>query len=292
MSASSDTDTTKKTILLEDFQNPINEWKSLNDPVMGGQSYSQVEIEDGVAKFSGKCAIVPKLQAPGFITMETGNQLFDMPSKFPDISSCEAFRLQIKTNTPYAGYRFSFGKAHAKGGRFAFGYKTPLLLDEDLPPVGEFGDVILPFGRFSDRWDDATGDIITECEDDPSFCPTSRWLQSIETISFWGEGVEGMVDLEVKSIHAVGCSLDASEIAVAPSWLMSKTHTIASNPVYTIGAVVLGVLVCIVLGCCSGCGACLVRRRRRYKTMPPPVDSHLEGVYKDDIDDSDDIELS
>ena len=89
--------------------------------------------------------------------METGNQLTDVPSKFPDISSCEAFQMNIKTNVKYDGYRFSFGKAHVKGGRFAYGYKTPLLLDEN---VGELGNVTLPFSTFSDKWDDATGDII------------------------------------------------------------------------------------------------------------------------------------
>ena len=220
-----------KTILLEDFHNPTNHWAVLNDPVMGGESYSNLEIDtdNGVAKFTGKCAIVPKLQAPGFITMETGSQFMEKPSKFADVSSCTGFSLELKTNTNYAGYRFSFGKAHAKGGRFAFGYKTPLVLDVDLPPVGEFGTVVLPFDRFSDKWDDATGDIQVECADDPTYCPTRKWLQRMETMSFWGEGVEGMVDLEIKTISAIGCAADALETAVAPPMVQSKIHTIGST---------------------------------------------------------------
>ena len=63
-------------ITVEDFSQPggpINQWTTMNDPVMGGKSYSSVEIERGVAaKFTGYCAIVPSLNAPGFVTMSTG----------------------------------------------------------------------------------------------------------------------------------------------------------------------------------------------------------------------------
>lgn len=269
-------DDDKKSILVEDFQNPTNTWTTLNDPVMGGQSYSNLAIENGIARFTGKCAIVPSLQAPGFITMETGNQFVDKPSKFPDISSCSAFSFEIKTNTDYGGYRVSFGKAHPKGGRFASGYKAPLLLDDDLPPVGEFGSVVVPFDKFSDKWNDATGDIEVECLDDPSYCPNQQWLRSMETMSFWGEGVEGMVDLEIKSIFAIGCDGSASSEAVAPPMIRSKIHTIGSNPFYTGFAVVMAVLlstICICLYCCC----CRLRRR---KTTSPIV-APLTSAFKD-----------
>ena len=39
-------------------------WHVTNDPVMGGQSKSTFAVEDGVGKFSGKCAVVPFLKAP------------------------------------------------------------------------------------------------------------------------------------------------------------------------------------------------------------------------------------
>merc|ERR1711908_58588 len=130
--------------------------------------------------------------------METGSNFGEDPGEFPDISTCTGMRFETKTNTEYTGYRVSFGKAHPFGNGFAYGYKAPLLLDEDLPPVGEFGTVDIPFTEFSDKWDDATGDIEVECADNPLYCPNKRWLKSMETISFWGEGVEGMVDLEIK----------------------------------------------------------------------------------------------
>ncbi len=63
-------------IVVEDFSRPggpLNEWTTMDDPVMGGKSYSSMEIERGVAaKFTGYCAVVPKLKAPGFVTMSTG----------------------------------------------------------------------------------------------------------------------------------------------------------------------------------------------------------------------------
>ena len=293
-----------KTIVVEDFKNPTNKWKTLNDPVMGGQSYSKVEIDtaSGVAKFSGKCAIVPSLQAPGFITMETGSNFGEKPASFPDVSTCSAFQIVLKTNVEYSGYRFSFGKAHAKGGRFAYGYKVPLP-EEEFPPVGEFGPIILPFNRFSDKWNDATGDIETECVDDPAYCPTQKWLQRMETISFWGEGVEGMVDLEVKSISAIGCSQSASEAAVVPSMIASKIHTVNSNPFYMISFVTMIILLCVIGTCCYVCCNCRRhgRRGRNNKTVqgvrsPGSSSTYKDSVsidneFKDEFDDND-IELS
>jgi hypothetical protein len=292
--ARSDDDT--KVIVLEDFHNPSNKWTTLNDPVMGGQSFSNVEIDidKGIARFTGKCAIVPSLQAPGFITMETGSKLFDKPSKLPDVSSCAAFQFELKTNVEYSGYRFSFGKAHARGGRFAFGYKAPLLLDQERHPVGEFTTVTIPFDEFSDRWDDATGDIIIACKDDPSFCPTKKWLQKMESLSFWGEGVEGIVDLEIKSISAIGCANESSETAIAPSASNSKFHTISSNPFFLAVVSFMAILVCITATCFTHC-CCNSKRSHKQRTKDPRSD--VVNTYKDapttlhDFEDKFDVEL-
>ena len=63
-------------------------WKSMNDPVMGGKSTGSVSVADDVLKFTGTCAIVPKLQAPGFITAVAGGGFFRHDS-FVDVSSCQ-----------------------------------------------------------------------------------------------------------------------------------------------------------------------------------------------------------
>merc|ERR1712107_530206 len=88
----------------------------------------------------------------------------------------------------------------SKSGFFAMGHKADF-----AAPVGEFGDVVIPFNMFSVEWDEATGDQIITCAEDPSVCPGENVLQNMETISIWGEGVGGKIDLQVQSISAVGC---------------------------------------------------------------------------------------
>merc|ERR1712032_717660 len=78
--------------------------------------------------------------------------------------------------------------------------------DFDVPSVGEFGDVIIPFDMFSVEWDEATGDQIITCAEDPTVCPDLKTLKNMETMAIWGEGVGGELNLYVKSISAVGCS--------------------------------------------------------------------------------------
>lgn len=186
-------------IMVEDFSDQNNEWITLNDPVMGGQSKSSLSISDGVAHFEGYCAIVPFLQAPGFITMVAGR--YDQgPAVFPDISTCSALKVVLRSKVEYKGYYISFGNARGRG--HAMGYKAPLT----SVPMEDYGEMILNFSDFSSSWDDATGKTIVTCADDGQYCPTVSTLQDMQTISFWGEGVEGEVKLDIKSISAVGCS--------------------------------------------------------------------------------------
>merc|ERR1712129_318040 len=37
------------------------------------------------------------------------------------------------------------------------------------------------------------------------YCPDTDTLRNMKTMSIWGEGVGGVVDLEVQSISAIGC---------------------------------------------------------------------------------------
>ena len=187
---------------------------------MGGKSSSALTIEDGVAKFTGVCAIVPFLDAPGFITMVTGGFFSWKKEVFPDVNSCQALSLSVKTNVDYKGYRISFGKEHVPGGRHASGYKAGPLLNI---PQDDFGEIVIPFEEFSSKWDEATGDITVSCKEDPQYCPSAKWLSNMETISFWGEGVEGEVDLEIQSISAVGCNSDGDSSA------LDLTASIVSN---------------------------------------------------------------
>lgn len=187
-------------VVLEDFKAPVHKWVEKDDPVMGGQSVGTTTLEDDKLIFNGTCAIVPSLNAPGFITSQTMDSV-----EWADVSNCKALTLNVKSETDYAGYRVSFGRAHATicGHFFAYGYKAPAF----KAPMDNFGDVVIPFANFSDCWDDATGDIITTCGENEKFCPDEKTLKNFGTMSIWGEGVEGDVHLEVTSIKGTDCEL-------------------------------------------------------------------------------------
>merc|ERR1711939_527987 len=162
---------------------------------MGGESTGNFSTEDGIGVLKGEVVDVPFLNAPGFI-------LARATASFPDVSDCTGLTLRVKSTSKYAGFRVSFGNAHPKQStyRHAFGHKAPF-----SDPSNGFHNVVIPFTAFSDYWDDATGDIIVKCEDEPKYCPKKSDLQAMKTISLWAEGVAGVVDLQIQSIKAHGC---------------------------------------------------------------------------------------
>ena len=194
------------SILLVDFSGKDKaatfDWKANNDPVMGGQSHSTVKVENGHLNFTGTCAIVPSLKAPGFITAVAGNQ-FDLgdAASWKDVSGCEGLTITANSANAYAGWRLSFGHAHPIGGKFfAYGYKSHF-----TPSVGSMGAVSVPFSNFTDFWDDATGEPIHTCAETPRYCPDAKTLANMKTMSIWAEGVEGDVSILVEKIEGYGC---------------------------------------------------------------------------------------
>ena len=90
-------------ILLTDFKGTdpsvTHTWRANNDPVMGGQSYSTVKVENEVLNFTGACKIVPFLKAPGFITaMNTDYH------PWQDISSCKGAKAKAKAKAKRANH--------------------------------------------------------------------------------------------------------------------------------------------------------------------------------------------
>lgn len=191
---------TSSEILLVDFKGSdkavTHSWRANNDPVMGGQSYSNVTVAGGMLNFIGACKIVPSLKAPGFITAVNSDH-----DAFVDVSSCTGLKITHKSANDYKGFRLSFGHKKPIGGKFfASGFKTHF-----SPSVGSLGSVMLPFNSFTDFWDDATGEPIHTCKENERYCPDKKTLQNMETLSIWAEGVEGNIDLEVESISGYGC---------------------------------------------------------------------------------------
>jgi len=177
-----------------------HKWRQMNDPVMGGKSTGTFTVEGGLGIFDGEVAIVPFLQAPGFIKADVVD-LAPFGRIFPDINGCSGIEVTLKADSAYAGYRFSIGRAHPPEGKFhAYGHKTDM-----FPPVGEFGSVVLPLKNFTDYWDDATGEAIVTCAENEKYCPDQKTLSDMRTMGVWAEGVKGKVHLELKSVSAVGC---------------------------------------------------------------------------------------
>jgi len=182
-------------------------WKEMNDPVMGGASTGTFSIENGIGIMNGTVALIPYLQAPGFIKTDTQDS-----KAWPDVSSCTGLALTTRsTSMPgrYSGYRVSFGTDSAFmqcHKFFARGFKANFVAGE-----GSFSTVQVPFNQFTKCWDDATGDAITTCAQDSRFCPTDVRLKNLQTLSIWAEGKTANVKLEVKSVSAYGCERSFGE---------------------------------------------------------------------------------
>lgn len=169
---------------------------------MGGQSYSTVVVQNGILNFTGACKIVPSLQAPGFITAVNSDA-----NPWVDVSTCQGLKIVHKSATNYAGFRVSFGHKHPIGGKFfAYGFKSHF-----SPSVGNYGDVLIPFKNFTDFWDDATGKPIHTCASNSRYCPDTETLRDMKTMSFWAEGVEGDISLQVMSVSGYGCNTLSEE---------------------------------------------------------------------------------
>jgi len=189
-----------KDILIVDFAGTskatTHEWRTQNDPVMGGQSYSTISVDHGILNFTGSCRIVPKLQAPGFITVRSVDR-----DAWVDVSTCEGIKVNHMSVNDYKGFRISFGTAKPPGSFFPQGYKANI----NPPSVGKFADAMLPFNTFTDDWDDASGNAKKTCAENKIYCPTQKSLENFGTMQIWAEGVEGDISLLVKSISGYNC---------------------------------------------------------------------------------------
>lgn len=197
-----------KDVTIEAFgDSPTHQWIGLNDPVMGGMSTGTATVVNGVGVFEGEVVDVPKLKAPGFISMMARGGFY------PDLSSCQGLRFNLMSNTDYKGYRVSFGTNHPAGSMpYANGYKTRF-----DAPVGFYGDVEIPFTDFSDNWDPYTGDQVVTCAEDNQYCPDETTLKNLLRFEFMAEGVLGKIRLEIKSITAYGCDDNVVETGEVPA---------------------------------------------------------------------------
>ena len=95
-------------VVLAEFSSDSDlNWVVMNDPVMGGQSTSDFDLDTDAAvlSWSGTCAIVPSLKAPGFCTLETQGQIL---KRLPDASACTHLTLSVRCGMPYSGFKVDF----------------------------------------------------------------------------------------------------------------------------------------------------------------------------------------
>jgi uncharacterized surface protein with fasciclin (FAS1) repeats len=182
----------------------LRKWRETNDPVMGGKSSGKFTVTDGIGTMEGTVAIVPSLNAPGFINVEA-------QGKYADVSSCAGVELDVRTTSDpeeYTGWRFSFGTDKSACKQFfARGYHASF-----TPPSGDdFGKVQIPFNEFTRCWSDATGEAIKTCADDSSVCPTTARLQDLQSIQVWAEGKVGDVKIDIRSVSGYGCEATSSK---------------------------------------------------------------------------------
>ena len=187
-------------------------WRVTNDPVMGGRSRSSLAVSSSSSTFSGTCAIVPFLRAPGFCKMTATGSFADASPFFHG----GALHVTLRSSTPtYAGFKLDFqaaGMHRHPGQRHGTpAFKAALSLPS-AAPAGELVTVRVPWDNFSSDHSEYTGRCDTKdpgglqhhcCSAaHPENCPTAANLASIVGMSVWAEGVEGNFDLELHSIAA------------------------------------------------------------------------------------------
>merc|ERR1711998_680010 len=191
-------------VTFDGVQGTTFDFKALNDPVMGGRSSGTWTVADGAGVLDGEVVDVPSLSAPGFIKAAADGT-------FPDASSAFGGNLvlTVRSSTPeYAGFRVTF-VAGATSAAFACsaGGSSPLSrgcfkAKFSVPAGSDFAQIKIPFSDFSDKWSSATGEQTTTCAQSADVCPTASKLSKIQRIEFWGEGANGKLHLEVKSVSA------------------------------------------------------------------------------------------
>ena len=116
-----------KAVTFDGSKGTTFQWRDLNDPVMGGRSFSTFHVDPGhFGVFNGTCAIVPSLKAPGFAKITT-----DGGQEFADLSEhIEGYmELSVRSTTPgFKGYKIAFAAKNVPrtsifgGGSFKAGF--------------------------------------------------------------------------------------------------------------------------------------------------------------------------
>lgn len=218
----------------------VHKFHDSNDPVMGGKSHSSFAVRDagnGVVAgvFSGTCAIVPFLKAPGFCKITTVDT-----ESYPDVSAMfsGSLAMRVRSSTPsYKGFKVAFGAKGAKHpGGSGMHHGAPSF-KADFSVSGTDWEVVhVPFSSFSIDWSDFTGECSTKdpnggpqhhccTAEHPEVCVTAPLLKAITSLEVWAEGSAGDFNLEIDWIGAAA----AGAPAPSPSGASVELVDIASS---------------------------------------------------------------
>jgi len=170
-------------------------WRQNNDPVMGGASVGNFTInrEEGYGRMLGTVNDIPFLGLPGFIKAQAGES---QGYRWNDARGTTHLQMKIRTMNPeYKGFRVCIG---------ADIFPVFKCHKADFFLTGERWNIVsIPYEDFSRDWNDATGDPVTTCKENPDVCVTNEVLQNIAKFSIWGEGVNGDANLDLEWVRAV-----------------------------------------------------------------------------------------
>ena len=152
--------------------------------------------------FTGTCAIVPSLKAPGFITAVAGNQ-FDLgdAASWKDVSGCEGahdhgqlgerVRRLAAELRPRAPHRRKVLRVRLQVALHAVA-SAAWAPSPSRSRISPTSGTTRPASR-------------SACAETPRYCPDAKTLANMKTMSIWAEGVEGDVSILVESIEGYGC---------------------------------------------------------------------------------------
>jgi len=216
-----------KLATYDGVENTTVPWQDLNDPVMGGASTSTFKVtDDKTGLFNGTVAIVSFLNAPGFSKIVGTKPQFT----FADITGYDNIALRVKSSTPdYKGFKVEFAAPGIpKTSTFSGGsYKA----DFTLKSSTDWQLVEVPLTKFSYDHSDYTGRCDSKdprsifhplgqqhycCDKSglqpskPEVCVDAKYLNHIDSLGVWAEGVAGDFNLEIDFIAATTKSVKSS----------------------------------------------------------------------------------
>lgn len=177
-------------------------WATVNDPVMGGQSRSNLTVDAarGVAVWKGDVKIVPFLGAPGFCNIQapplgrvesfpdcTGLAGITINARRTDSSGLSQFRAMLGTTGATHGFQ---------QGQYTSGFVFTDATGSEAEP--EWQQVFLPWSSFHCEW---RGQNVTWC---PKLDTQLAEINSIAIGTYYPLDAPGAFALEIKNV-AAGC---------------------------------------------------------------------------------------